>query len=461
IILGLVAAAAGGGWYLLNSGTTPTPAQETIENPQEVLPGNAISITEYRFDTEERRQAINDFWTKQSGEQAAGLEPLLKGDPRSVTALPSVTSLFYITIPQESGPYVLVRETRETQGLFGNAAQNVVTAKGGWYIAHQTAVDPYVNALSQGNMAGKNAIQAFSEAYTVRIYAAQSSLDDLTTQITLKQVKNSPLSHLTMITDLPSGNILSLKGNGQHASAQAGTITTPDAGILYLVPTSIQFLRLGHSFTADVEAWGTVNPPLIDTAILQEPAVKQLIAQLSQSYAYYQRPIAGSSTFDLGLIIRLPIELKDNLAIGDPTLERSLFALTPLVTGTSQVTPLTFNDAAIENIPLRYVNLTGKNQALDYAIYGDYLFIATSKDGMATLLNAAKNPTAPTSGVAQAVNSLAGGNKSQVIAGALFDAASLNSIIPGLQSAPIGAIGLKAVEGLNRSVEAKIIFTTP
>lgn len=462
VALGTLVVVVGGiiaGSYILQRSETITSNDPPIINPQELIPASAMTVTEYRFDTEERRQAITDFWAKQTGQQPDGIAALLQGDPRVITQQSTATSVFYVTLLQETTPFVVVKQTRETQDMFASGSGGTIVTKGGWYIAHQSATDPYMSALSQGNIADQDAIQAFSEGYAMRVYLNEVALGKITNQVTSKKLVGSPLSQITLISDLPSGNILSLKGLGKHVSPQAGTISSPDSIMLNLVPPNAAFIRTGYNFGADASALIGVNPPLLDPAVAQEPAVSQLISQLSQSYTYFQRPaVTSASSTDHGLIIRLPLELKQTLVLGDQTLEKALFALAPLIIGSGQPTPLIFNDGTLDSVLLRYVNLAGTDKAIDYTIFGDYLLIGTSKDGMAALISAVKSPSAPTGGVVQAVHSLSGTSTSQSVIGASLGAESMNLLIPGIQAAPIGAVGVKAVEGQSRSLEAKIIF---
>ncbi|MBI3273615.1 MAG: hypothetical protein HYZ69_00570, partial [Candidatus Colwellbacteria bacterium] len=68
------------------------------------------------------------------------------------------------------------------------------------------------------------------------------------------------------------------------------------------------------------------NPDLLDKTIIEEPAVKQLLSLLGQSFSYYIRENSAGGS-DMGLIIALPVDLEKNLLLGDPALERSLSAL--------------------------------------------------------------------------------------------------------------------------------------
>jgi len=59
------------------------------------------------------------------------------------------------------------------------------------------------------------------------------------------------------------------------------------------------------------------------------------------------------------------------------------------------VAPLEFNNGVYRDIPLRFVNISGSNQAIDYAKKDSYLLVATSKETMFTLLDAASGQTVP------------------------------------------------------------------
>lgn len=462
-VIALIVLIAGGIgiWYVLSSNAPAPVSQTLIDNPEELLPGNAISITEYKFDVPEKRQLINALRPQDIPRQPS-LTELLEGNPQLILNDPDSKDIFYINIPQEPRPYVLIRKTKKTESIFTQPTVGVVTEKNGWYIAHQVSVESYLSALKGGTLLGSNKIQTFPDSYAVRIYLNQEALTSITESLGKGQLPASVFKEATLISDLEDvqDGKIALHGVAIRNTPQASTISTVDPTMLNFLPSEVEFLHVGHSLAVDIANNVNTGRPAIDQLISAEPAVKEFFSQLTEQYIYYHRT-NGINSADIGLIVRLPQDLKDSLVIGDSTLEHSLFTLTPLITAGRQANALTFNDGAYEDIPLRYVNVGGPTQAIDYAIYDDYLLIATSKDGMFSLLKNVKAPSATSDVLTQLANLLAGDKLSQIITAASLDELSLKYIFPGINSTPKAAVGLKTLEGGGDAIRVQMALPIP
>ncbi|MBI3273614.1 MAG: hypothetical protein HYZ69_00565 [Candidatus Colwellbacteria bacterium] len=151
LILAVIAGAGATAWYITKQGEGLRLSPD-IENPLELIPANAVSVTEYVIGDDEKRQGITSFWSKQSQLQAS-VSTLLKGDPRILTSDLDTTNVYYITIPSETRPFLLTKKTAAVKGMLENPSEGRTTEKSGWYITHELSTDSYINSLNQGNMA--------------------------------------------------------------------------------------------------------------------------------------------------------------------------------------------------------------------------------------------------------------------------------------------------------------------
>jgi hypothetical protein len=459
LILLVVIIVAAGGWYFWQGGTV-TPPEPIITNPLELIPSNAVSVTEYKFNTPEKRQQISQLWAQQS-ESQAGTSALMAGDMRAVISDTELQGAWYINIPQETRPYLLIQKTTQTSSLLAQPAAGVSVEKNGWYITHPVSVDSYLTALQAGNLSGTTKIQTFPREYAIRAFLAPEAAAGLSAATADNPFSEIPWGETTLTTDLSTPSAIQWEGVVDREGAQTLFNNTPDNTILSLTPTGIKFMQMGTNFASAASAVSSLSKPIVNQTVLSEPAVKELVGQLNEPYVYYQRSNGPTSGFDIGMIIRIPLNLKGSLILGDKILEHSLFSLAPLITGRSLQTDLTFNDGIYNDLPLKYVNVGGPNQAIDYTVVGDYLFIATSKEGMFALLDKVKTPTAPIE-LTQLVNELASGTtaSADITAGYLGES-GLKYLLPGIKATPSFAVGTSSSENTVTTLKAQLLFSTP
>ncbi len=123
---------------------------------------------------------------------------------------------------------------------------------------------------------------------------------------------------------------------------------------------------------------------------MQQPAVATLLQSFQSSYALYSRKDTNS-VVNYGLVLQIPADKITTIKNGDATLEQATQVLAPLIAQHALTTQLTFADGTYQSVPLRYVNIIDQDHAIDYAVVDNYVLIATSREGMATLIDTYKN----------------------------------------------------------------------
>ena len=461
LIIAVAAGAGAGVWYMMREGAGLKLSPD-IENPLELIPADAVSITEYVIGDDDKRQAITSLWSKQSQLQAS-ISTLLKGDPRILTSDLDTTNVYYITIPSETRPFLLTKKTSALKGMLENPSEGKTIEKSGWYITHELSTDSYINSLNQGNMATSGKVQAFTQPYTIRVFLSKEAASQIMSSSSLGQLAQSHVDSVTIISNQVGDDKISFEGIHSHPVANNPT-TSLDQVVVTNIPATATFAVAGNDLAQAIKNVQVTNPTIIDKTIIEEPAVKQLLSLLGQSFSYYIRENSAGGN-DMGLIISLPVDLEKNLLLGDQALERSLSALAPLITGRSQPISLVFSDAFYKELSLKYANLGGPTQALDYAIFDNLLLIATSKDGMFALIDEVK-PTALSSppfapSLLGSTLELSGKPGNYAIVGSIINDSSAKFILPGINTSlkPAFMAGVRTITNTTDAVEASITLS--
>lgn len=460
ILIALVLIGGGGTlvWYFFGNESLIAPINETKE-ASAMIPASATSVIEYQL-AGDRKTYVNTLWT-QPNIPPPTFDTLLAGDPRLLLVHDDVTSIYYVQLANEPRPFLLVPQSQSTDSLFQTTPSTQYIEINGWYIVHPVNPGTYETALVSGTMKERGLMYEFTVDSTVRLYLSQTVLEELGLTITGLDTKEDSLAHITVKTDLQGiqSNIIAFDGVGER-QVPAETILKTNPALLRFLPEQTTFAFAGY----DVAGTAQANNHILDEATINQPAVRQLVASFKdQPYIFYRHNQESIGTSqDINLVITIPPSLKETLAIGDKTLEAALFSLAPMITGNKNSIPaLAFSDGVYQEVPLRYVNIAGTSQALDYALVDSYLLISSSKSGMLALIDNIKEKTTTrllNQVSLQPIQELISANPdSQQIVIARIEESGLRRLFPGLALPGFGHLALmfstidnetKAISGL-------------
>ncbi|MEX1112672.1 MAG: hypothetical protein WEC84_04360 [Candidatus Andersenbacteria bacterium] len=382
-ILTLLVALGAGGWYAWLSFIAPAISEDPAASlsTAEIIPKDAVAVIRYSFAEPTARAAVRQMW----GGNATTATPLAdaaRGNPALLAETDSISEVLYVLLPNNTRPFMLIPRTDGAEQLFATQSSVQVSTLGNWIIAHPINSEIYKEILSLGTWAETQSVPAFAPGLYIQLLARDATL-----------LVNSDESRIFSDTTFFTANPVAVQGRydanargilfTSGADLIAGSSTTLKDELLPLVPAEATFARLGTNFAADLTS---IQSDVLDTDVLQQPQVQQLISSLTGPYAYYR---TGQTQQDLGLIVSLPAANTGAVEVGDVALESSLRALIPVLSGvsSSQVPQLAFASGEYQSVPLRYVNLANDGTAIDYAVVNGYLLVASSKDVMFGLID--------------------------------------------------------------------------
>lgn len=385
---------AGGGWYGWTHRTNLTQLihkTPVVLSAGEVLPAQAEVLLGYNLASAEQRSSVTTAWSKVTAADTA-MTTLLAGNPTTLLTDPDLKEFYYVILDDEPRPYLVVPKTVASEKLLAGIPTGQLLERGGWYIVHPLNVSPYEAALTKGNRTA-NVAEATSGQISLELSATM--LNEIRKTSAGAAYAQGQLTGVQGTSNFSAnGGVLNFSGTTSWQTTPTGTALT-DQLLLTLVPADVSLARFGSNWQADVTRWLEVSK-ILNGDVLARPAVKALTDQLTTPYAFYQR-LGEDGSPDVGLIIELPPALKGKLALGDSTIEQGLLAAVPLLVDRREVTPLAFTDRTYADLSLRYINLVGTTQTLDYTVTDTHLLVATSKEGMLALVDAAKGNTASVS----------------------------------------------------------------
>ncbi len=388
-----------GAWLLMQPSTTVLPgATSDRAAAADVIPAEYQMLVQYRLLTAQDRTDIEKVW--QSRSSTPTLRDVLGGNPRPLLTDPEVTEIYYVVLQDSGTPYLLVPVTTSTTELLVTRGEARTIEKNGWYIAHQVASEPYSQALASNTLSAIGAPPLLADTTvgaTMRLFLGAGSLPLLRNNVASEHFLAGQLQELQLaLRPHVRGNALEMAGRA--VTFNRLSTTTTNQQLLSLVPAQAMLARLGTNFTEDVAAWRSVAG-VLDEASLGAPVVTRQLEQLTGPYAYFTFPNTDGSHAH-GLIIELPVALRDTLTLDAPALVQGLPALIPLILDRRTVAPIAFTEVPYGGSALRFANIAGTSQALDYAVTSTHLLIATSKDSMLALLDtvAGTQPSLETAG---------------------------------------------------------------
>jgi hypothetical protein len=379
------------GWFLLfNNASFKSliSPNEQVADIHDLLPKQTLFYLGYTL-TPDSRPQIRSIWEKSTVEQPS-FSRLLTGDPRLLLDDTAITHLYYVVLEDDSHPYVVIPKTTQTKDMVSQSSSDQVLERSGWYILHPSQVGNYSLALQAGilDKTISSANSASSDTPSaLEMVLTPSFVTQLRSRVANPDLNVGQLTDATLVGQISHSNeSITFQGSG-HWQAGGSQSDLTDDHLLPIIPQDARFVRLGGNFAADIAAWQSIIPA-IHSETLSRPEVKNLLSLLTGAYSFYLRSAGSGGEDDLQLIIELPASLRGKLNPGDPAIEAALPALYPLIFHREQkIPPIAFASASYGSTAIRYVNLTGSAKALDYAVTKDYLLIATSKEGMFTLLD--------------------------------------------------------------------------
>lgn len=386
--LGATAALAGGVWAFVTFFSASPAGKSPSPEPSPALsvpvPGSASLAIHYSVSDPNDRGQLLQLWQNSS-------KTLLQGNPKQLLTSANINQFMYVMLTGDSRPYLLIPKAEVEEPLISQLSQNQVVEYSGLYVLHALNATAYLDALGQTTTVD-SLIEKLDDVTPpgrpLNIFLGESAINQIRREAAGEPFAAGGVTGVLLSAELsPDKTALVLDGAGQQSPRIPSPVVSPglatppaDQGLLDAVPGDSTLVRLGANLAQDWKTWEG-NTRVLDQAVLQPSAVAALINQLNASYAFYRRTGADGME-DVGLITSLPKEMNPPLAMGDATLEAALPALIPLILPTKPATVPAFSDATYQEIPLRFVNFTGTDKALDYTIHGSKLLVASSKEGM-------------------------------------------------------------------------------
>lgn len=468
IIIAFLAAGAAAWYFMLGPSSSENPTAEAPKSLEEMIPATAAVVTEYQLN-DASKQKIQMLFAQPSTTQPT-FDTFLDGDPRLALQYADVSQLLYIQLPNNPRPYLLTPETDSLKVLFANTPASQTVVQNGWRVVHPINIGSFTSALSQASLSAlpNSPFKQISTSYGLRVYLSAGTLASAIAQGAGISISNPGSFSATVHSDINiSGGNLTLFDGIITAAQQPSSILKADPTLVALVPSDTQFVYAGKDVGADIQAWSE-EPAVIAPEIVSQPQVKQILTELKGlPYVFYRQGSVVDGAPRFGLIIKLTPDLVRSLTTEKTGLETALFALRPLSTGSTAALPSLplFADGTYNEIPLRYVNINGPAQAIDYAIADPYLIVATSKDGMFATLDvlAKKAPglLEQNANLAPANASIQANSTAQsILIMSAQDSGILSQSLPGFVAAQNAIITVlaAALDGETQSVSGLLAF---
>lgn len=363
-------------------GTVQTPYQaiEQEASLSQIIPKEALAVIDYNLSTEDNRNQLVRMWSADSEERAS---EITSGNPTGLLAMPDLGHVSYVIMPGFDSPFVVLKKTEITTQFVSQQSGIKSFEKNGWYILHASNVDQYATALEQGGITEESPLVSSSDAqsYLVRYALSPALVSGQFGSMSKFSYKDGVVFHV--LAAASDGALQASAHSAGNSSAEGVSPQTSE--LISLIPSDTTFTRVGLSFTKDL---GVLQQDVsfLDTAILAQPAVRQFTSQFDTPYALFERK-GSDGIADIGMVIALPDSLKKNLKIGEPILEQALPALIPLVVGKALGIQVSFSDGLYNAVPVRYVNLVGQQQTLDYSVGDNFLLVSSSREGIYSLID--------------------------------------------------------------------------
>lgn len=393
-VLTLLAGTGGASWYFWPQITefrsdVVEPTQQ-IYSASEVIPQEA-TILRYVISTATSREAIRQMWQQDTLGSETPITDLASGNPTLLLDIPAVEEFFYVLLPGNTRPFLVVPRTEGTEELFVSQQSGVqYSTLGNWIVVHPINAQEYAQEVAVASWAQAGGLPALSEGMQMQLIVDAATIGR---SYTAEQSDEQALL-------LPAVDpiVLQAKYNASGDSVSftsaldiAFSVNQSAFADLYSdVPSDVTLVWGGQSLSSDLDRLASQQIGSIDSAILSEPQVSQLVSLFDTPFVFYYR-LGLDGVEDLGAVVELPGD--GGITIGDSALEDALRSLILPITGraASAFPELAFVDGEYASTPLRYVNIDGQTKALDYALTDTHLLVASSREGMQTLIDEAQS----------------------------------------------------------------------
>ncbi len=366
---------------------TKQPIENSTQQAQalsQLIPKDALAVIDYNLESDGKRSAVQQMW---SDIQTFSSDSLDISDPKNLLAIPDVSHVYFVIMPENPTPFLLIQNTNGAEEFMSQQSKVQLIEKDGWYIAHPVSLDQYNSALLNGSITedsallGSDDISDYLIRYAMRgSFVAQQYQDGLASAIGLSRL-NDLVFHIT--EPALDG---ALRASARIAGDPPGEgVANATSELLTHIPSDISFGRIGLNFAEDLKAIQE-DSTRFDSTVLAQPAVRQFTALFTTPYAVFERK-GSDGVRDIGLIVSLPATLKQKIATGEPVIEQALPALIPFIIGKMLGIQVVFNETVYNGVSLRYVNIAGQTQTLDYTVGDNFLLISSSREGMSTLVD--------------------------------------------------------------------------
>lgn len=350
----------------------------------EVIPKEALAVIDYNVETQDSRNVVAQIWS----EAGRGTDvSAATGNPTSLLTIPNVTRVYYVILPDNSKPFLLMSTTDDVREYVSQHRDVQSIEIGKWHVIHEDNIEGYSAALTNGSIAENSQLLSANDtaSYVIRYALSPSMASRQFNSVTSTAIGLSQVDGLVFYVVGTAGDG-TIRASAQIPGDPPGEGVVEDTTeLISLIPRDISFARVGFNFAEDV-AFIKAESPQIDASVLAQPAVRQFISQFSTPYAIYERK-GTDGVPDIGLIMQLPASMKQQMRIGEPVIEQGLPALIPLIIGKVLGIQTVFNEGIYNGVPLRYVNLNGQTQTLDYMVGDNFLLIASSREGANALID--------------------------------------------------------------------------
>ena len=347
--------------------TENTPPQETAFF--ELIPKEALAVVDYNSTTEEKRTAIQQ----------------MMGDSRFPIGITSRVS--YVLMPGNPKPFLILEKNELSKEYVAQQREEQILEKNGWYVMHADNIEQYSAALSNGAIDEKSLLVDSIESsnYLIR-YAMSAAFVRQQFQALASSATGFSSSDDLVFYVTQSANNGVLLASAQIAGDPPGEgVVNDTAELLSLIPSDIHFGQVGLNFAEKIASLEPESSRL-DGSVLAQPAVRQFISLFTTPYVLFERK-GSDGVLDLGFVVALPSSLQKKLRIGEPIVEQALPALIPLILGKRLDVQFAFNDGLYNTVPLRYVNMNGQTQTIDYTVGDNFLLVSSSREGMSALVD--------------------------------------------------------------------------
>lgn len=375
-----------GGWYgymwwaSRGSGKIQTDTKVSVA---QVIPKEAIAVVSYSLESDSLRAGVKSLWDSNI---SSGSRHALDGDPRELLGIQDIHGVYYVVMQDNQRPFLLIEKTPSSTQYVATQSGVLPLDKNGWYVVSRVGTSQYQAALERGTLMESGGLPPQNSLSAVaRIQLSAPYASKIFNDVAGDALGISRIPMIAFEIDAPSGDGTIRANATSPVSAEPEKINPSVEDLLKLVPGDVEFTHIGFDFAKDTTSLQQETARL-DGNIIEQPAIRQFISLLSTPYAIFKRT-GSDGVRDIGIIVALPESLKKKLKTGEPIIEQALPAFIPLIIGKVAGIQSAFHDGAYQAIPVRYTNITGQTQALDYVVGDSFILISSSREGMSVLLD--------------------------------------------------------------------------